>query len=268
MTLTHRTIALLAILAMPAAGQQRQTGDNFNWTGRIPAGRWIRIQNLNGPITVGQASGDNVEVTATKHWRRGDPSVVRFETSKTGPGSENVFICALWGENSTCDERGGYQSHHDRRSRNNNNDVSVEFHVLVPKGVKVGVNTVNGAVTVDGTTSDVDAGTVNGELEVTSNGGRVNANNVNGGVRVRLGHVDPDANMEFVTVNGSVSVEFGGDFNGDLEMETVNGSLNTNFEMTLSGRLDPHHLRTHVGKPGGPRIRLETVNGSVELRKR
>jgi DUF4097 and DUF4098 domain-containing protein YvlB len=74
--------------------------------------------------------------------------------------------------------------------------------------------------------------------------------------------------MEFTTVNGSVAVEFAGDFNGDVEMSTVNGSLNTNFEMTLSGRLNPHHLRTHVGKPGGPRIRLETVNGSVELRKR
>ncbi|MDB4878508.1 MAG: hypothetical protein JWM41_4954 [Gemmatimonadetes bacterium] len=264
---TLRAIALLATIALPAAGQQRQTGDTFNWTGRIPAGRWIRIQNLNGAITVGQASGDNVEVTATKHWRRGDPSAVRFETTKVGPGSESVLICALWGDTSSCDER-GYRSHDDRRSRNNNNDVSVEFRVLVPKGVKVAVNTVNGAVMVDGTTSDVDAGTVNGELEVTTGGGRVNASNVNGGIRARLGRVDTDANMEFTTVNGSVAVEFGGDFNGDLEMATVNGSLNTNFEMTVRGRLEPHHLRTHVGRPGGPRIRLETVNGSVELRKR
>jgi hypothetical protein len=265
--LTVRTLALLATIALPAAAQQRQTGDTFNWSGKIPAGRWIRVQNLNGAITVGQATGDNVEVTATKHWHRGDPSVVRFETAKFGPGSENVLVCALWGDNSTCDE-GGYHSHGDRNTRNNNNDVSVEFRVLVPKGVKVAVNTVNGAVTVDGTTADVDAGTVNGELEVTTNGGRVNATNVNGGIHVRLGRVDPDGNMEFTTVNGSVAVEFAGDFNGDIEMSTVNGALNTNFEMTMSGRLDPHHLRTHVGKPGGPRIRLDTVNGSVDLRKR
>jgi DUF4097 and DUF4098 domain-containing protein YvlB len=74
--------------------------------------------------------------------------------------------------------------------------------------------------------------------------------------------------MAFTTVNGSVSVEFTSDFGADVDLQTVNGSLNTNFEMTVSGRLDPKHLRAHIGRPGGPRIKLETVNGSVELRKR
>jgi len=96
----------------------------------------------------------------------------------------------------------------------------------------------------------------------------VNAQNVNGNVRARLGRVDSDGDMKFETVNGSVIVEFNGDFGGDVDLETVNGSLNTNFEMTVSGRLDPKHLRAHIGKPGGPRLKLETVNGSVELRRR
>jgi len=270
MKLTLRTVALLTLLAtmaLPAAGQQ-QHADAFNWTGRIPAGKWIRIRNLNGAITVGAASGDNVEVIATKHWRRGDPSVVRFETKKFGAGEESVVICALWGERSSCDDR-NYNSHSDRNdSRMRNNDVSVDFRVLVPRGVKVGVNTINGAVSVDGATAEVDAGTINGELEVSTSGGPVNATNVNGNVRARLGRLDSDATMEFTTVNGSVIVEFGGEFGADVELQTVNGSLNTNFEMTLSGRLDPKHLRAHIGRPGGPRIRLETVNGSVELRHR
>jgi DUF4097 and DUF4098 domain-containing protein YvlB len=74
--------------------------------------------------------------------------------------------------------------------------------------------------------------------------------------------------MTFTTVNGNVIVEFTGEFGGDVDLSTVNGSLNTNFEMTISGRLDPKHLRAHIGKPGGPRMKLETVNGNVELRKR
>jgi hypothetical protein len=65
-----------------------------------------------------------------------------------------------------------------------------------------------------------------------------------------------------------VIVDFTGDFGGDVDLQTVNGSLFTNFEMTVSGRLDPKHLRAHIGKPGGPRLKLETVNGNVELRKR
>lgn len=265
MNRTLSALVFVAAFALPAAGQQRQSATSFNWSGRVPAGRWIRVRNLNGPITVSAATGDNVEVTAVKRWRRGDTAVVHFETQKFGQGNENVLICALWGERSSCDEH-GYESHGDRGMRNN--DVSVEFRVALPKGVKLGVSTVNGAVNVDGATSEVEAETVNGELEVSTTGGPVNASNVNGSVRARLGHLEPDANMDFTTVNGSVSVEFGGDFGADVELETVNGSLNTNFEMTVSGRLDPKHLRAHVGRAGGPRIRLSTVNGNVELRHR
>src|SRR5579885_2856893 len=149
------SLSLIATLALPAAGQPRQSGDGFNWNGRIPTGHWIRVKNLNGPITVSAASGDNVEVVATKHWRRGDPSVVHFTTDKS---NDDVIICAVWNENTVCDEH-GYHTHGNGRNRNNN-DVSVEFRVMVPRGVKVQVETVNGDVTVDGATSEVTAGTV------------------------------------------------------------------------------------------------------------
>lgn len=258
------SLALITTVALPAAGQARQ-GDNFSWSGKVPAGRWIRVRNLNGQITVGPASGDNVEVTATKRWRRGDPSVVRFDVQKFGPDNESVVICALWGDRASCDER-HYETHGDGGTRNN--DVVVEFHVLVPKGVKVGVNTINGALTVEGATAEIDAGTINGEVEVATSGGPVNASTVNGGVRARVGRVDSDADMAFTTVNGGVIAEFTGDFGGDVEMSTVNGALRTDYEITISGRLDPKHLRAHIGKPGGPRIKLRTVNGSVELRRR
>jgi len=258
------SVALLATIALPAAGQQRQT-DNFTWSGKIPAGRWIRIKDLNGGITVGQASGDNVEVTATKRWRRGDPSAVRFDVQKFGAGNESVVICALWGERSSCDDR-SYETRSDRATRNN--DVNVEFRVLVPKGVKVGVFTINGAILVEGATAEVEANTVNGEIEVATTGGPVNAQTVNGSVRARVGRIDNNADMEFTTVNGSVIAEFSGDVGADVEMSTVNGGLRTDYEITVTGRLDPKHLRAHVGRAGGPRIKLETVNGSVELRRR
>jgi hypothetical protein len=37
--------------------------------------------------------------------------------------------------------------------------------------------------------------------------------------------------------------------------------------MTLTGRMNPRRINAHVGAPGGPRITLRTVNGSIELRK-
>lgn len=257
---------MLALLALSLGATplvaQRQTEDNaFTWSGRISSGHWIRIRNLSGDIDVTSSNSDRVEVTATKRWRRSDPQSVRIEVRKIGPGDDDVLICAIWNDRTNCDER-GYESHNVR-----NNDVSVQFRVAVPRGVKIGVSTVNGAVGVEGATSEVEASSVNGEVEATSSGGPVNASTVNGSVTARMGRFDNDQDLDFSTVNGNVIVEFAGDLDADVELSTVNGSFHTDFPVTVNGRLDPRHLRARLGR-GGPRIRLSTVNGSVELRRR
>lgn len=259
----HALAALaLALAAAPLPAQQ--TGDHFSWNGSVPAGRWIRVRNLNGAITVGVASGDQVQVTATKHYRRGNPDEVHFDVQHVGAGQQDVLICALWGDRATCDEE-GYHSRESRGSRNN--DTSVEFQVLVPKGVRVAVGTVNGDVRVDGATSDVDASSVNGSVEAASSGGPVNGSSVNGDVRAHMGRFPLRDDLSLTTVNGSVSAEFTGDLDADIELSTVNGRFYTDYPVTVNGRLEPRNVRARIGK-GGPRVRLTTVNGSVELRRR
>jgi hypothetical protein len=257
-------IALIGVSVIGVAplGAQRQTEqDAFTWSGRIPAGHWIRVRNLSGQIDVTASNSDRVEVTATKQWRRSDPQSVRFEVHKYGANDEDVVICAIWNDRTSCDER-GYESHDVR-----NNDVSVQFRVMVPRGVKVGVSNVNGAVSVEGATSEVEASTVNGEVEATTSGGPVNASTVNGTVTARMGRFDSDEDLNFSTVNGSVIAEFAGDLDADVDLSTVNGRFQTDYPVTINGRLDPRHLRAKLGR-GGRRIRLSTVNGNVELRRR
>jgi hypothetical protein len=218
-------------------------------------------------VSVEPGSGDKVEVKAVERWRRGDPESVRFTVQKVGDGDDDVLICALWGQNSDCDVR-GYHSHSDDedRGRNRNNDVNVEFRVLVPRGVRVAVNTVNGSVHVSGATSEVRAGSVNGEVDVTTAGGPVSATTVNGSVHAKLGHVDADDEMSFGTVNGSVIVTLPSDVSTDVDISTLNGAIRTDYALSVTGRIDRRHVNAHIGKPGGGRIRLRTVNGSVELR--
>lgn len=252
------TLSLALVAAAPAAAQRQVEANAFTWSGRIPSGRWITVRNLNGEISVQHASGDRVEVEATRRWRRSDPKSVRFVVLKSGAGDQDITICALWGDRSTCDEH-GMESHGVR-----NNDVSVEFTVKVPDGVRVGVSTVNGGVTVDGTTSQVEASAVNGSVEVNTSGGPVSATTVNGSVRARMGRVTGDDDMEFTTVNGSVVADFAGDLNAEVELSTVNGRFRTDYPVTVSGKLDPRHLTAKIGK-GGPKITMTTVNGNVEL---
>jgi len=262
----HATLFLALAVALPAGAQERQTDRNaFRWSGRVAQGAWVRVQNVSGAIRVERATGDQVEITAVKTWRRGDPEDVRIEFSKFGPNDESVIVCAFWTENASCDER-GYRSQGDRRG-GRSNDVSVEFTVRLPAGVRVNVGTVNGEVMVDGATSEVRAGTVNGGVEAYSTGGPVTASTVNGNVRVRMGRLTGTEDLRYATVNGSVIVEFLGDVDADIELTTVNGRLQSDFPLALQGRIDPRHLRATIGK-GGRRIRLTTVNGNVELRKR
>ncbi|HXM46512.1 MAG TPA: hypothetical protein VN956_01505, partial [Pyrinomonadaceae bacterium] len=53
-----------------------QTDDQFQWTGHVAQGKSIEIKGINGSISAEPASGDQVEVSATKTGRRSDPSQV------------------------------------------------------------------------------------------------------------------------------------------------------------------------------------------------
>lgn len=267
-----RRIQMLAVAALAATGlaprpldaQTRNEREAFTWSGKIPEGRWINVRNLNGTVEVVRGTTDKVEVTASRFTKRGDPDFVRFEVRKYGPNDQDVLICALWGENSDCDED-SYRTRGDRYGRNN--EVWVEFRVRVPRGVKVGAHSVNGEVRVEDVAAEVDAESVNGSVIVSTMGGPVNARTVNGSVRASMGKFDLNSDLRFSSVNGSVVAEFSSEVNAEVDLSTVNGRFLTDFPVTISGRIDPRRLRATLGK-GGPRIRLSTVNGNVELRKR
>jgi hypothetical protein len=257
-----------ALLLVPAAlpAQARQSDRTWTFSEVVPQGQWVRVRNLNGDLRVRASNSDRVEITATKSWRRGDPSGVRIEARKSGDGS--VLVCAFWTENATCSES-SYQSNsrNDGWRSGRGNDVAVDFEIRVPKGVKVGVFGVNGDVSVDGASSEVRASTVNGGVDAVSMGGPVQASTVNGGVHATMGRWDGDQDLTYTSVNGTVVAEFAGDVDAEVDMSTVNGRFITDWPVTVSGRIDPKRLRATLGK-GGRRIKMSTVNGNVEIRKR
>jgi hypothetical protein len=254
----------VTVAPRPAAAQERTERDAFTWSGKIPEGRWINVRNMNGTVYVERGTSDKVEVTATKHVRRGDPDYVHFDVRKYGRNDQDVLICALWGENMDCDED-GTRHRGDREGRRN--ETFVEFRVKVPRGVKVGAHSVNGEVRVQDVAAEVDAESVNGSVSVSTVAGPVNARTVNGSVRATMGKFDLNSDLEFSSVNGTVIAEFANDIDAQVDLSTVNGRFLTDFPVTISGRIDPRRLRATLGK-GGPRIKLSTVNGNVELRKR
>lgn len=260
------TVLGLAPLAAPADAQERDSrgnrDDTFTFQQAMQPGSWLRVRTMNGSVEVRPASGNVAEVRGTKQWRRGDPEDVRIVTYREG---NDVLICALWGEESSCDEN-GYRNEGRRGNRDRGNDVSVDFTVLLPKGVRVLASSVNGGVEVEGASAEVVAESVNGRVEASTSVGPVSASTVNGNVFARMSSLPSDADLEFSTVNGSVTIELPENFSADVEMQTVNGSLRSDWPLEVRGRLDPRRIRATIGG-GGRKLEVSTVNGSVELRK-
>ncbi|MEO7360035.1 MAG: DUF4097 family beta strand repeat-containing protein [Gemmatimonadaceae bacterium] len=269
-TVVALSLATTLMLAGPASAQSRNSRDGqdnrrdaFDWTGVIASGSSIIIRNINGPIRVERSGSGQVEVSAEKRWRRGDPADVRIVQPRTGTSTGDVVICALWSEESTCDAQG---IHTPRNSRNNNrnNDVSVSFIVRVPNGVHVDIATVNGGLEVSGVDTEVRAETVNGSIEARSSGGPVQAKTVNGSITVGMGNLTTSHDLRYETVNGSITLELPSTFGAQLELSTVNGRVNTDFPVTVVGTLSTRKLRGTVGN-GSARVRATTVNGGIRL---
>ena len=275
-------VVLALVLAAPSVALSQEVGRNqqvWTWEGRVERGRSFRLSSVNGPVTV-EASTDNmVHVRAEKDVRRGDVTDVAFAVVQSGG---DAHVCALWRRASRCGEDGGNNRNDDDDNRRT--DVRVRFTVRVPAGVHVRAGTVNGEMIVRNVTADVRASTVNGAVEVENAGGEVTASTVNGGVEVttrngpvnastvngdidvRMNAIARDGSMRFNTVNGTINVTMPESVNADIEMETMHGSISSDYPVQLSGRFGPRQARGTIGR-GGRRIELETLNGSVHLRK-
>jgi len=280
----NRSILLTALalfLAAPASAQQKygREGNTWRWDGRVDNGRWMHVFNVNGSVEFGPSSDNMVHVLAEKRSNRRGMDDIHYEVVQE---NGNVTICAIWNDNSRCGD-GGYQSIR-RNDQNKRNNTTVKFTVLVPKGLRVGANSVNGAVSVRDVGAEVRARTVNGGIDVKNAGGRVRANSVNGAVDVntaagpvsaetvngnveaRMTSLQGTDPMDFKTVNGSVTIIVPARFDADFRFDTVHGGIDSDFPMTLTGKFGPRHARGTIGN-GGRVIRASAVNGSIELRK-
>lgn len=245
--------------AVPRVAAQQQ-GNEFRWREALAAGKVIEIKGVNGNVEATPSSSGEVEVVAVKSSRRSNPDEVRIEVVRH---SEGVTICAVYpnagGRANTCEP--GSRGHMSVR----NNDTEVSFTVRVPSGVRFDGRTVNGRVDANNLTADVEATTVNGDVEVTTTG-MASAKTVNGSITVVMGRADWNGDMEFKTVNGSIDISMPATLSAEVEAKTLNGSISSDFPLTVQGTFSRRHLTGTIGG-GGRTLQLETVNGSVNIRR-
>jgi hypothetical protein len=260
-TVVALTLASGLLTLTPRAMPLEQAGAPHQWRGTVAQGAAIEIKGVNGDIRAVPSQGAEVEVSAVMRGRRNNPAEVRIDVVQHGDG---VTICAMYPSpdsrpNECQPGKGG-------RMNTRDNDVTVAFTVRVPPGVRFVGRTVNGDVAAESLGGPVSVSTVNGDINFsTSSYGE--ATTVNGSIRGAMGTTQWNDRIEFRSVNGGVSLDLPADTSTDVVAATVNGSIETDFPIAVTGRVRPQRLTGVIGS-GGRTLDIETVNGSVTLRKR
>ncbi|HPF61465.1 MAG TPA: DUF4097 family beta strand repeat-containing protein [Gemmatimonadales bacterium] len=252
------TLALVAGVAPLAAQDTR-------FTKEMRPGDRLELQNINGEIRVTQGTGRTAEIVVTKEVKAGDGSLVKAIMEE---GTGYVRVCTVYlnrdPNRSTCrgENSGNWSSAGRVRF-----EVNMHYEVRAPAGVRLEVESVNGNVVLRGIDTPATVETVNGAIDLDGVGAH-RLETVNGRITGRFTSSSWSGDLDLETVNGSIELSLPGDFSAQIAGETVNGSIDFGeFPVTMRGKWGPKTFTGTIGE-GGRRIRIETVNGSVTLRRR
>ena len=145
-------------------------------------------------------------------------------------------------------------------------NASVSFQIKVPEKADLKINTVNGAIEIDGVAGEIDTRSTNGGIRLTNIEGSVSSKSTNGGISVGLNKVGDFEKMSFSTTNGAIRISLPSDIRATLEASTVNGGVDTEFPLEVSGRFNSKKIRGDLNGGGGL-IYLKTTNGGITIRE-
>lgn len=253
MSIRNVRYAFFAILALTIAASAQDSRD-YHWKGTLSPENVVFVKDVNGNIEADLAPGNEVEVTAEKSGEHADEAKIQMVQMKDG-----VIFCVVypgWFDDQ-CEES---HSHHQHGE-----GPKVHFTIHVPENLRFTGENVNGSVVAENMGRFVKATSVNGKVRVSTKSW-AELSSVNGSLEAKMGRADWPGTLKLETVNGSISLELPNDTNTDVKFESVNGRLRTEFPMNVQGSVDAHSIEGQIGS-GGRELRLETVNGSAEIRR-
>lgn len=223
----------------------------FSYDGALRPGQTLAVRDINGDVRV--RSGDRLSVRATKHARTGDPNQVTIRVDQRPDG---LVVCVRYpgSGDRRCDEH--------MSTNNVDNDTRVDFDIVVPRGVALDAQTVNGSLDAqaDGT---IEAETVNGSVRAEGRDVR-RATTVNGSVHVRV--LDRSrGNLDAKTVNGSIDIALPPGSGVTLDAKTLTGGITADGLTVERPRYGPGASASGTLGDGARRITADTVNGSITL---
>lgn len=271
-------LAVVSLVGLGAAQATAETfKEHFEHSYPLQAGGTFTLRDVNGPVSVTAWDKNEVHVVAEK-----EVKAASADEGKKHLAAIRIDVTAKPGD-LRIDTHFPKQGDGGLFSwlSGNGGSGSVSYKIEVPRNLKVDVETVNGAVAVNGTGGDLRAETTNGAVDVSgihgkirlgsTNGaisaadaaGTVVAETTNGSIEVELKQVDRGGDMTFETANGHITLKVPHDIQASISASTTNGSVSTDLQV-LHGKSTKHHLDGDVNGGGG-HLRLASTNGGIDI---
>jgi len=227
--------------------------EEFHQTYPLAANGRVSLENINGGVHIAAWDRNEVKVDAVKRaWnkQRLDEAKIKIQAD-----SNHVGIRTEYPEH----DNTFWNNHHQ------DNPASVEYTLTVPRGASLDeIQLINGSLELEGVSGEVRASCINGHLNARGLQGRAKLSTVNSKIEANFDKLSGSL-IELESVNGSVLLTLPSDSSAELEASTVSGRISNDFGIGVNDhRWVGHDLRGQLGS-GGTRIRLENVNGRIEI---
>ena len=239
-------------LAAHASDHRGALTEEFHQTYALtPDGR-IELDNINGAVHISGWDRNEVKVDAVKYAdtkERLDEATIEVDS-----GKDYLSVRTRYPDH---DHTWNWGSH--------NNPATVEYTLTVPRNARLDeIKLINGALDVSGVSGEVRASCINGRLQARDLAGQARLSTVNGRLDARFGQLAGNE-VELSSVNGEVELTIPSDSKAEVEATTVSGGIDNDFGLHVNHhRFVGHDLRGELGN-GGTHIRLENVNGRIEI---
>ncbi len=244
--------ALLLSVALSHASDSGNLTAEFHQTYPLAANGRVSLENINGAVHVSAWDRNEVKVDAVKRAR----SKERLDEAQIKVNHDQNYVSI----------RTEYPERENDWGRHHENPASVEYTLTVPRGATLDeIELINGGLDIEGVAGEVRASCINGHLTARGLQGRTRLSSVNSRVTAEFERLSQSP-IDLESVNGAVRLTLPSDASADVQASTVSGSISDEFGIgVVHHKYVGHELHGQLGG-GGTRIRLENVNGQIEIR--
>jgi len=249
-----KSITLLTALLSLVSLARASVTETFTHTYPLTPDGLVRLDNVNGDITITAWDKAGVSLVAEKR-AKDDDDLKRVEII-IDPAPDRIVIKTRFAKKSAWSFFGNWSN------------ASVRYKLMVPAGVRLDkISSVNSDITVTGVHGPVRLETVNGRIEADGLAGDTRLESVNGSLRAAFASVEQVHAVKLESVNGSAEVTLPQGASASIRTSSVNGGSRIDQPIRLS-KSGSHHLSGEIGTGPGPEVAIETVNGGIRIRER